>query len=135
MIKETFEITERFMFEAAHFVPKASNPKLAKMHGHSHFLFVTLAGTPTAPFGWVVESSIFRASVQEFVDILDHSILNDTLKGKEIIGTTGEALCFWFWQKLSKRWGPLLRKVEIEKAHGLRVSYSGGKKVVGYAIQ
>ena len=115
-----FTVTEHFVFEAAHFIPGASKPELSRLHGHTHEVWVTIRGAMQRPFGWVVESSIFRSLVEDEIKALDHCCLNDVMNP-----TTGEAVCLYLWDRLRGKLGGRLHEIRLGKALGMSVSYKG----------
>mgnify|MGYP001254838738 CR=1 FL=1 len=69
-------ITERFTFEAAHKLD-GLDPANARIHGHSHEVFVTISGEPDRRYGWVITHSEIREQIAPVVASLDHQYLND----------------------------------------------------------
>ena len=100
------KVTERFTFEAAHRI-EGIGKENARIHGHSHEVFVTISGEPDPQHGWIMEQGQFRRKVQLIVDYLDHSYLNEFLEQ-----TTAEALAKHIFLRLSENRFPDRIKLE-----------------------
>ena len=72
-------VCEQFHFEAAHRIESERREELARIHGHSHKVFVTVGGVVESKQGWLIEQSKFRAIASKPVQRLDHVFLNEIL--------------------------------------------------------
>jgi 6-pyruvoyltetrahydropterin/6-carboxytetrahydropterin synthase len=71
------EITQQFGFDAAHFLEDAPSGANRRMHGHSFYAEVTLAGEPDSLMGWVRDFNEVNAVLATIRGELDHQLLND----------------------------------------------------------
>jgi len=71
------EITQQFGFDAAHFLEDAPSGANRRMHGHSFYAEVTLAGEPDPRMGWVRDFNEVNAVLATIRSDLDHQLLND----------------------------------------------------------
>lgn len=75
-----FTICKTFNFEAAHQLPdEKCYGKCSRLHGHSYKLEVKLTGEKNGK-GWVVNFSDIKVIVKEYLDDLDHTLLNETFE-------------------------------------------------------
>jgi 6-pyruvoyltetrahydropterin/6-carboxytetrahydropterin synthase len=101
------QITRRYHFEAAHFLPKVpEGHKCKRMHGHNYEIEVTVA-KPLGKDGFLMDFADLDKLVQPIIDKIDHRTLND-IKGLE--NPTAELIGQWFMDKLAKH-----------DVHGIRV--------------
>ena len=87
-------ITEKFTFEAAHRIEGISKEN-ARIHGHSHEVYVTISGEPDERYGWVIPHEEFQTKVRPIVRQLDHTYLNEFIKNP-----TAEMIARHLWLKL-----------------------------------
>mgnify|MGYP003579258807 CR=1 FL=1 len=71
------EITQRFGFDAAHYLEDAPLGSNRRLHGHSFYAEVTLKGEPDPVKGWVRDFSDVNAAIADIRAQLDHQVLND----------------------------------------------------------
>ena len=71
------EITQQFGFDAAHYLQDAPSGANRRMHGHSFYAEVTLAGEPDPEKGWVRDFGEVNAVLATIRSDLDHQLLND----------------------------------------------------------
>lgn len=69
-------VCKRFVFDAAHFIPGHPG-KCGKLHGHRWTVDVELKG-PMNMMGMVMDFGDLKAIAQQYIDMLDHSNLNET---------------------------------------------------------
>ena len=96
-------IVKEFTFDAAHFLPGYDGP-CANLHGHTYKLQVGVKGEIHPISGMVLDFSVLKEVVGEFVDLLDHTNLNTISVirfPKEM--PTAEKIVEWFVFKLIKR--------------------------------
>ncbi len=106
------ELFKEFSFEAAHRLPNVpAEHKCARLHGHSFFVRITVAGEVGATSGWVMDFADVSRGFRPILDQLDHFYLND-IPGLD--NPTSENLAKWIWQKLIKNL-PSLIAVEIRE--------------------
>ncbi|HAD25377.1 MAG TPA: 6-carboxytetrahydropterin synthase QueD [Alphaproteobacteria bacterium] len=93
------EISKRFQFDAAHFMPHAPDGHpYRQVHGHSFEAEITLIGEPAAETGWIIDFDEIDRQIAVVRDRLDHRMLND-IAGLET--PTLERLTDWLWSELS----------------------------------
>jgi 6-pyruvoyltetrahydropterin/6-carboxytetrahydropterin synthase len=77
MHKPKVEITQQFGFDAAHYLEDAPSGANRRMHGHSFYAEVTLAGEPDPEKGWVRDFGDVNAVLATIRGELDHQLLNE----------------------------------------------------------
>ena len=77
MHKPKVEITQQFGFDAAHYLQDAPSGANRRMHGHSFYAEVTLAGEPDPEKGWVRDFGEVNAVLMSIRSELDHQLLNE----------------------------------------------------------
>lgn len=95
------ELTQKFMFEAAHTLQREiESDSSRRVHGHTYFADVTVAGKPDAATGMVMDLAVLRSGIEEIRERLDHRLL-DEVPG--LGPPTLESLCsFIAWQMRTK---------------------------------
>lgn len=95
------EISKRFQFDAAHFMPHAPDGHpYRQVHGHSFEAELTLVGEPAETTGWIIDFDEIEQQIAAVRERLDHRLLND-IAGLET--PTLERLTDWLWNELSTR--------------------------------
>ena len=103
------EITKVFRFEAAHSLPHLPEThKCHHLHGHSYEILVGVTGPVVNEF--VQDYADISAAVKPWVDLLDHTNLNERLT----IATSAENLALWFADRLKESL-PLLSRIEVRE--------------------
>jgi 6-pyruvoyltetrahydropterin/6-carboxytetrahydropterin synthase len=106
------ELFKEFSFEAAHRLPNVpAEHKCARLHGHSFFVRITVAGDVGETSGWVMDFAELSNRFRPILDQLDHYYLNE-IPGLE--NPTSENLAKWIWQNLVENL-PELIAVEIRE--------------------
>ena len=77
MKKPATEITQQFVFDAAHYLADAPSGANRRLHGHSFYAEVTLRGDPDPATGWVRDLGEVEAVLKDIRDRLDHQLLNE----------------------------------------------------------
>src|SRR5580704_15661230 len=77
MPKATTEITQRFGFDAAHYLEDAPADPNRRLHGHSFYAEVTLKGMPDPTKGWLRDFGDMNIILTQIRHDLDHRLLND----------------------------------------------------------
>jgi 6-pyruvoyltetrahydropterin/6-carboxytetrahydropterin synthase len=77
MHKPKVEITKQFGFDAAHYLEDAPLGANRRMHGHSFYAEVTLAGEPDPEKGWVRDFGEVNGVLATIRGDLDHQLLNE----------------------------------------------------------
>ena len=74
----TYELTQRFFFEAAHTLRREHEADASRrIHGHTYRAKVTVGGVPDARSGMVVDLALLRQAVEEVRGRLDHRLLDE----------------------------------------------------------
>ena len=116
------ELSRKFNFAAAHFLPKVpEGHKCRRLHGHSYEVEVGLRGPVDPDTGWLIDFGDIDAAVLPVILELDHQTLND-LPGLE--NATAEILCSWLWQRLEGRL-PHLHRISIAETCTSACHYYG----------
>lgn len=92
----SYELTQRFFFEAAHTLAReVESEGSRRVHGHTYFAELTVAGEPDRRTGMVVDLARLRAMAEHARSLLDHRLLNEV----EGLGPpTLENLCAFLWR-------------------------------------
>ncbi|WP_123041090.1 6-carboxytetrahydropterin synthase QueD [Cohnella candidum] len=69
-----YELNKDLQFAAAHYVPSDAAGKCSRVHGHTYFVNVTIAGNDLDAAGFLVNFSEIKKLIH---DCFDHSLLND----------------------------------------------------------
>lgn len=69
-----YELNKQLQFAAAHYVPAESAGKCRKLHGHTYFVNITVAGDTLDDAGFLVNFAELKRIVH---DRFDHTVLND----------------------------------------------------------
>lgn len=69
-----YELNKDFHFAAAHYIPSDKAGQCQRVHGHTYFANVTVAGDELDDTGFLVNFSIIKKLIH---DRLDHSLLNE----------------------------------------------------------
>lgn len=111
----SFELTQRFYFEAAHTLRRqvgaAEAEASRRIHGHTYHAAVTLRGQPDPATGMVADLAQLREAIAGVREQLDHRML-DELPG--LGPATLENLCSYIFRALQRPHWQLLR-VEVSR--------------------
>lgn len=80
-----YELNKDLNFSAAHHIPDARAGKCAKIHGHTYFVNMTIAGDTLDALGFLVNFSDIKKLIDE---AFDHTLLNDHARFSDIPPTT-----------------------------------------------
>lgn len=69
-----YELNKDMHFAAAHYVPSESAGECSKLHGHTYFVNVTIAGDELDESGFLVNFSLLKKLIH---NRFDHSNLNE----------------------------------------------------------
>jgi 6-pyruvoyltetrahydropterin/6-carboxytetrahydropterin synthase len=115
------KIFKEFTFEAAHKLPMVpSTHKCSNLHGHSFRVKICLDG-PLNEMGWVMDFSEVKKICSPYIEILDHSYLNE-IDG--LSNPTSENIAIWLWQKLKEPL-PSLFSIAVMETCNSGCEYSG----------
>ena len=113
---------KQFTFDAAHFLPMVpTGHKCREMHGHTYRLTVFIDAPLDPKLGWVMDFTDLKQIVNDTIDIVDHSLLNN-IPGLE--NPTCELLAVWIWNRI-KHLLPQLTKIELWETPTSGVVYEG----------
>ena len=94
-----YQLTQRFHFDAAHTLERDIETESSRrIHGHTYTAEITIAGTPDAPGGMVMDLAYLRAIVDDVRLKLDHRLLNEV---DGLVRPTLEGLCAFIWDQLA----------------------------------
>jgi 6-pyruvoyltetrahydropterin/6-carboxytetrahydropterin synthase len=94
----TFELSQRFYFDAAHTLDRAIDTASSKrIHGHTYQAEITVTGTPDPATGMVVDLGLVRKAIEQLRERLDHHLL-DEVEGLGI--PTLENLCVFIMKEI-----------------------------------
>ena len=92
-------IYKEFTFEAAHFLPTASETSAnRRIHGHSFRARVTVEGSPDRETGVIVDLGTIEAVLVSVKEKLDHHFLNEDVEGLAL--PTLENIALWIWSEI-----------------------------------
>jgi len=105
----TYELTQRFFFEAAHTLRRDHEADASRrIHGHTYRARVSVAGVPDAQSGMVVDLALLRAAIEQVKGDLDHRLLDDVAG---LGAATLENLCRYIHDRIGR---PDWRVVSVE---------------------
>ncbi|MEO7709640.1 MAG: 6-carboxytetrahydropterin synthase [Caldimonas sp.] len=105
----TYELTQRFFFEAAHTLRREHEADASRrIHGHTYRAKVTVGGVPDPRSGMVVDLALLRAAIEQVRGRLDHRLLDDV---EGLGAATLENLCRFIHDHLGR---PDWRVVSVE---------------------
>jgi 6-pyruvoyltetrahydropterin/6-carboxytetrahydropterin synthase len=92
----SYELTQRFFFEAAHTLDRSIEAEGSRrVHGHTYYAELTVVGVPDPKTGMVTDLGSLRAVIERVRERLDHHMLDDV----EGLGPpTLENLCAFLWR-------------------------------------
>lgn len=107
-----YELSQKFYFEAAHTLERETDTEPSRrIHGHTYFAQVTVAGTPDPTTGMVVDLEHLRRAIARARADLDHRFL-DEVAG--LAKPTLEGLCAFIAERVQDpRW--VLDSVEVRR--------------------
>lgn len=112
MTQDTFELSQKFFFEAAHSLEREIDTEPSRrIHGHTYHAEVVLTGPVTGRSGMVTDLGLFRRAIESVRATLDHRFLDDV---PEIGPATLENLCAYVFDYLQGSL-PQLSTVAIER--------------------
>ena len=101
----SYEISQRFFFEAAHTLKRdVDSDGSARIHGHTYHAEVTVTGEPDPQTGMVFDLGLLRQRIDVARDLLDHHFL-DEVAG--LGAPTLENICAFLARNLSGLGAPL----------------------------
>lgn len=72
------ELSQRFVFEAAHTLNRAFETESSRrVHGHTYHGELTVAGTPDPRSGMLMDLAQLRAAIEDIRHRLDHRLLDE----------------------------------------------------------
>src|SRR5687768_884108 len=97
----TYELTQRFFFEAAHTLSREVEAEDSRrIHGHTYFAELTVAGEPDPRTGMVLDLARLRALAESAGTLLDHRLLRSTVR----VGPPPRAnRCAFLWRSFESR--------------------------------
>ena len=111
-----------FKFDAAHRLTKLKEgAKCGNLHGHTFRVEIIVRGKVDKDRGWLIDFEDIKKIVKPYIDILDHSYLNQ-IDGLE--NPTAENICLWLWEKLKHRL-PLLHEIVVWETETSACIYNG----------
>jgi len=74
----TFELSQRFFFDAAHTLKRSIGAEgSARIHGHTYSAEIAVQGCPDTTTGMVLDLGILREHAQRIRSCLDHRFLDE----------------------------------------------------------
>ncbi|WP_083444779.1 6-pyruvoyl trahydropterin synthase family protein [Herbaspirillum rhizosphaerae] len=111
-----YELSQCFYFEAAHTLNRAiDGDSSRRIHGHTYHAEVTIRGIPDQQTGMIVDLGMFRNSLAEIKELLDHRLLDEI---KDLGNPTLENLCNFMGKILIKTLPAIYRISISRKASG-----------------
>lgn len=91
-----YELNKDMHFSAAHFIPAEAAGVCARMHGHTYFVNLTIAGDELDAIGFLID---FKALKDAVHGAFDHTVINDHPAFRTQNPTT-EAVAAYIWQAI-----------------------------------
>ncbi len=111
----TYELAQRFDFEAAHTLARRIDAAPSKrIHGHTYHAEVALRGQPDPQTGMLMDLGYFRRLLEDVREQLDHHLLNEV---EGLDKPTLEGLCAFIAARLREPL-PQLASVKVWRASG-----------------
>lgn len=92
-----YELNKDMHFAAAHFIPDPSAGVCQRMHGHTYFVNVTIAGDTLDDVGFLID---FKQLKQLVHGTYDHSVMNDHREFQDEQYPTTERVAFQIWHNI-----------------------------------
>ncbi len=116
------EIYREFTFDAAHRLSALPEThRCSSLHGHTFSVSVHLEGELDPIMGWVMDYGEIKKICRPFIEILDHSYLND-IPGLE--NPTSEHIAVWLWNRIKPEL-PGLSMIEVRETPKTGCRYRG----------
>jgi 6-pyruvoyltetrahydropterin/6-carboxytetrahydropterin synthase len=96
-----YEISTEGTFSAAHFL-KGYKGDCARLHGHNWRVRVAIRAEESKPIGLTYDFRSLRTLIEQVIEPLDHSVLND-LPFFEGRNPTAETIAEWCYKEISSR--------------------------------
>jgi 6-pyruvoyltetrahydropterin/6-carboxytetrahydropterin synthase len=126
-MSEIFELSRRFGFESAHYLPHAPHGhKCRRMHGHSFEAKMTVRGAALEDRGWVIDFDELAKLIEPIRGAIDHRVLNE-VPGLE--NPTSEMIAKWIWSRIepSLPSGISLVAVEVSETCNSAARFAGAR--------
>lgn len=115
-------LTKTFTFDSAHWLPTfPEGHKCRRLHGHSYYVDVVVAGEIDPEAGYLVDYGDIKKAVGPIIDQLDHRLLNE-IEGLE--NPTAEMLCVYLYGRI-KPLLPLLDRIRVRETCTSEAEYAG----------
>jgi len=96
--KPEFRVSQKFFFDAAHTLQRnIEREGSLRIHGHTYYAEVTVAGPRDPVTGMVVDLGLVRLHIEQLRPQLDHRLLDEV---PELGPATLENLCAFIWRGL-----------------------------------
>ncbi len=106
----SYEITQRFFFEAAHTLEREiETGSSRRIHGHTYQAEIAVTGEPSPHNGMVIDVAYLRRAIEQVREQLDHHLL-DEVEG--LAFPTLEGLCGFIASRLQLH-VPRLSRVRV----------------------
>jgi len=93
-----FRVSQKFFFDAAHTLQRdIEREGSLRIHGHTYYAEVTVAGPRDPVTGMVVDLGLVRLHIEQLRPQLDHRLLDEV---PELGPATLENLCAFIWRGL-----------------------------------
>lgn len=104
-LENTFELSQRFYFEAAHTLRRNYESEGSiRIHGHTYEAEVTISGTPDPITGMVADLGQLREEIDRVRSLLDHRFLDEI---EELGPATLENLTVFIRNEMKNRFSNL----------------------------
>ncbi len=80
-----YELNKDMQLAAAHFIPEEAAGKCQRMHGHTYFINLTVAGDQLDPLGFLVDFKRLKDTIHRRYD---HTLLNEHREFETLFPTT-----------------------------------------------
>lgn len=94
-----FRVSQKFFFDAAHTLQRdIEREGSLRIHGHTYYAEVTVAGPRDPVTGMVVDLGLVRQHIEQLRPQLDHRLLDEV---PDLGPATLENLCAFIWRGLA----------------------------------
>ena len=117
------EVTQEFGFDAAHYLPFSEDGhEYRRLHGHSFYAEVTLAGEIDPATGWLRDLGEVKAVLESIRESLDHRLLNE-VEGLDT--PTLENLARYIFERAKAEMPEVVRVRLRRPSYGQACTYEG----------
>ena len=123
-----FEVIVKSHIAAAHYL-RGDHGRCANMHGHNWKVHAVVVSEELDDAGMVADFRVLKKDLNDVIDVLDHTCLNDHDYFKTINPTTENLARFVFEAYKSKIAPKRLKRIEVWESDTAGAVYSENKQI------